>query len=291
MADSKLATNVGSSVGAALGTAIGGPVGGVAGNVLGSMAGGLISAAPSLMKTDYDRYNEEQLRKLRRQQELNALGLTEEQKQAQYEAAAGGALKAGADVKAIQSGLAASLASGAGQAAAKQVAGEEAMMAARADAERKVAELNAAERQNKLQEIETRTAQEAQRKLDKQQALAGVAMTGIGALDEEITRIKGIRGAGPSKEQVADFQKLTGLNPSQIGSVIEKAAKDEVFASLLGQILGKGGTTGLANAPTGTTESTKAPTPAFGNSDIARVQSEKGMTREQAITYLQAGGK
>lgn len=291
MADSKLATNVGSSVGAALGTAIGGPVGGVAGNVLGSMAGGLISAAPSLMKTDYDRYNEEQLRKLRRQQELNALGLTEEQKQAEYEAAAAGTIKAGQDIKSIQSGLAASLATGAGGAAAKQVAAEEAIMGARAEAERKVSEANALERRNKEQEIENRMAQEAQRKLDKKQALLGVAMTGIGALDEEITRIKGIRGAGPSKEQVADFQKLTGLNSSQIGSVIEKAAKDEVFASLLGQILGKGGTTGLVNSPTGTIDSTKAPTPAFGNSDIARIQAEKAMTREEAIKYLQAGGK
>lgn len=238
MAQSNVPTNVGSVLGGLAGTAIGGPVGGIAGQALGSVAGGLISAAPSIIKTGEEKYNEERLKELRRRQGLNLLGLTEEEKQQIYAQQDAAAQKAQQDIKDLQSGLASSLATGAGSAARNFAAEQEAMVRARAQAEKNVMEEQLKKKKEDLAEIEKRTSLKSEYGQNRLAALGGVAMTGIGALDESIARVQSIRGAKPTTEQIQQFMKYTGLNEQQTGEILGRIARDPAAASIYGSIIG-----------------------------------------------------
>lgn len=242
MAEAKTGTNVGSVVGGAIGTYIGGPIGGIAGAGLGTLAGSLISAAPSLKKTETEKYNEEELRKLKRRQELGTLGLTEAEKQQAYLAASGGLMKAGENVRDIQSGLASSLATGAGSALTKSALAEEQLLKQRAGVEEEIMKQDLRRKEEELAKIEERTAMADKFKIPRKELTSGVAMTNIGALDETIAQLKAARGAGPSPQQIEQFMALTGLDKNQVSAVLGKVASDPTTAGLLSGILGVGQT-------------------------------------------------
>lgn len=242
MAEAKTGTNVGSVVGGALGTYLGGPIGGIAGAQLGGLAGSLISAAPSLVKTESEKYNEEELRKLKRRQELGTLGLTEAEKQQAYTAASGGLMKAGENLRDIQSGLASSLATGAGSALTKSALAEEQLLKQRADVEQEIMKQDLKRKEEELAKIEERTAVSDEYKSPRRGVAANIAMTGIGSLDETIAQLKAARGAGPSPQQIEQFMALTGLDKNQVSAVLGKVASDPTTAGLLSGILGVGQT-------------------------------------------------
>lgn len=243
MAQSNAASNVGSVLGGLAGTAIGGPIGGMAGQALGSVAGGLISTLPSLIKTDEEKLNQQRLKDLKRRQELGMLGLTEAEKQQLYSDQDSAAQKAQQDIKDLQSGVASSLATGAGAASRTFVAEQEALIRARAAAEKEVQKANLIERKAQIDEIEKRTMLGDQYKGQKQAAISGVAMTGIGALDESIARMQAVRGAKPSPEQIQQFMKYTGLDEKQTADIIGRIARDPSAASIYGGIVGSVGGT------------------------------------------------
>jgi len=234
----KVGESVGSVVGGAAGTALGGPVGGIVGSTLGSVAGGLVSAAPSIIKSDYEKYNKKRLEDLQRKQELGLLGLTEEEKSILYNQQAGALKKAAEDVRSLQSGLAGALATGAGSASAVRALQEERLAAQRAEIERSVQEEDYKRKMQQEQELENRLAQQAGIKQERVAALSGVAMTGIGALDEELARIQGIRGVAPSGKELESVASGLGISTNQLAEVLGRFARDPAQAKLFGQIVG-----------------------------------------------------
>jgi hypothetical protein len=241
MAQGNAASNVGSVLGGLAGTAIGGPVGGMAGQALGSVAGGLLSVLPSLIKTDEERLNAERLKNLKRRQDLNTLGFTEDERQQLYMEQDSAAQKAQQDVKDLQSGVASSLATGAGAASRNFVAEQENLIRARAAAEREVQKANLLEKKAQTEELEKRTMLGDQYKGQKQAAIAGVAMTGIGALDESIAKMQAVRGAKPTPEQIKQFMTYTGLDEKQTAEIIGRIARDPSAAGIYGGIVGSVG--------------------------------------------------
>lgn len=243
MAETK-GTNVGSLVGSGIGTYLGGPIGGLIGANLGTIGGALVSAVPSLIKTESEKYNEEELRKLKRRQELGTLGLTEAEKQQAYLGASGGLMKAGEDVRSMQSGLASSLATGAGSALTKATMAEENLLKQRAEVEQEIMKQDLKRKEEEAAKIEERTDVASGYKAARRKIGTDIAMTGIGAIDETVDQLRKIRGAGPTPAQLEQFMALTGLDKSQVEAVLGKVARDSTTANLLTNILAPG-TTGI----------------------------------------------
>lgn len=238
----KLAGGLGSSVGGAVGM-LAGPVGSIAGSAIGSTAGALISNIPALIKTDAEKENAKRLATLKRMQDLGTLGFTEEEKQALYNAGTSATEKAASDVRALQSGTAAALGTGAGQAALANQTQQEGLQTARATLERDLQAKNLEEKRALQNEIEQRNAIASEAKSRKQAAIVGIAQTGIGALDEELEKVKTIRGSKPSPAQLDSLAKMTGIPADKIGPALEyfSSASPEV-QQLFGQLMTPGST-------------------------------------------------
>lgn len=235
----------GASTGATIGSIIPG-VGTAIGAGVGALAGGIGGALTS-MPTMVEKENARKLKELLRKQELGQLGLTEEEKQRLYQQELGATTKAAADVRAAQSGIAASLATGAGRAAIDRAIQEEGVVRARAAAERAIAEADLKKAAEQEKEIETRMLGVSQQQLANQQEAKAAIQQGSDLVTQEIERIKTVRGAKPSPEQLQALADYTGMSANQLGPALEYFASNPESASILSDIL-SAGASGVAGA-------------------------------------------
>jgi hypothetical protein len=238
---------LGSGLGSAVGTLIGGPLGGAVGGGIGAIGGNLLTAIPTFIKSDYEKENKKRLEDLKRRQELGTLGFTEQEKQALYNAGSSAIEKAGQDVRDLQSGTAASLATGAGLAAARQVAEQEPIIAARAQLERDLQAKNLEEARAQTQELEERMAIASEAKARRQAAVVGIAAGAVGSADEILDQAKTLRGAKPSSEQLTQFMSVTGLDKKQAAKALGFMARATPEQQALLQSLYTPGSTGMAS--------------------------------------------
>lgn len=238
----RLAAGVGSSTGGAIGT-LAGPVGSIAGSAIGSTAGALLSSIPALIKTDAEKENAKRLAKLKRMSELGTLGFTEEEKQALYNAGTSSTEKAAADVRALQSGTAAALGTGAGQAALANQAQQESLQNARASLERDLQAKNLEEKRALEQEMEDRQAIASEAKSRQIAAGVSIATGGLASIDEELEKVKTVRGSKPSSAQLESLSKMTGIPAAKLGPTLEYfATASPEMQQLFGQLLSPGST-------------------------------------------------
>jgi hypothetical protein len=190
--------------------------------------------------------NARKLKELLRKQELGQLGLTEEEKQRLYREQLGATTKAASDVRAQQSGIAASLATGAGRAAIDRAIQEEGVVRARAAAQETVTAEDLKKVADQEAEIEKRMGIVSDQQVANRQALGQVAQQGAGMIVQEVERIKTVRGAKPSPEQLKALSEYTGMSTDQLGPALEYFASNPESASILSDILsaGKAGVVG-----------------------------------------------
>ena len=230
----------GASTGMTVGSVIPG-VGTLAGAGIGALVGGIaggLSAGPTMAEKE----NARRLRELLRKQELNQLGLTEEEKQSMYNQQIGAISKAQEDVKALQGGIASSLATGAGRAATQRALSEEMLMAQRAAAERAILGEDLKRKAEQQKEIDTRLADVSKQKEENKTQMIKSSTEGINMIGQEIQRIKTVRGAKPTPEQLSALSSYTGMSPEQLGPALEYFASNPESANILTDILSAGKT-------------------------------------------------
>lgn len=223
------ATGMGSGIGGALGTLIGGglgatggPVGGMIGSSVGSMVGAGISAIPQLMRSDYEKESQKRLLELKRRQELGTLGLTEREKEALYLSGSEGITKAAQDIRALQGGTAASLATGAGVAASQKTMADEALIAQKAAVNKAIMEQDIAEKRAQEAELEQRKALASEAASRRAATRVSIAATGIGAIEEGLKLAKQVRGRAPTSSEIKAFQDYTGISdPAKAAQVFQ----------------------------------------------------------------------
>jgi len=228
----------GASTGMAIGSIIPGvgtAIGGGLGALVGGIAGGF-NAAPNVAEKE----NAMQLRELLRRQELGQLGLTEEEKQRIYSEQLGATTKAAQDVRAGQSGIAASLATGSGRAAIDRAIQEESVVRARASAEQSVAALNYKREAAEKEEIDKRLGILGKQEDEGRKATSEAGIKTATMAAQEIQRIANVRGAKPTPEQLQGLAAYTGLSPEQLGPALEYFAANPESASILTEILTAG---------------------------------------------------
>jgi len=247
-------SSAGGMLGGALGTAfgpVGATVGRVAGSALGSSAGALLGALPNLIPTASEKENKKRIADLERRQALGTLGLTEAERQQLYFQSTAGIDKAAEDVRARQSGLAAALASGSGGALAERAAQQEAIATAKAAQERQVGAYQIAEKKSQEQELEDRRAIQSTINKERLAGIASAGLTGLGAIDEEIERLKTIAGSKPSKAQLDALSKQTGLSSEELGATLEFFASAPSEATELLKQIVSGGQAGAVKGGSG----------------------------------------
>ena len=136
---------------------------------------GIASGIPYLIQTGADKNNKKRIKELQRLQSLNALGLTEDEKQ-QYFTALNQAAQAGREgiSSQMESGLQSFNTSGAGRSLALAKAGEEAMGRVGTQIGQSVKQEDIARADAQRQELEDRLAAKAER--DRQMASAVTSM-------------------------------------------------------------------------------------------------------------------
>lgn len=150
------------------------------------LVGGTLSAIPSLVPTAYDKANRKRIKELERMSELDALGLTEEEKQALFGAYARTA-QAGREAAQAQTEAAAQAFSsaGTGQALKQAQLGQEAQARTEADIQARVLAADQARAQALAQELEDRLAYRAQRQKEQISAATSLFMPLIGGAKEQ----------------------------------------------------------------------------------------------------------
>jgi hypothetical protein len=221
---------LGSGIGGALGTILGatgttgagGPIGGMIGSALGSATGAGLAALPDLLKSDYEKSNEKRLKDLKRRQELGTLGLSEREKAAMSYAGNAAVEKAAQDIRALQGGTAASLATGAGIAASQAQMANEALLQRKADVAQSVLEQDLAEKRAQEQELEQRGALASDAKTKRISTGVSIAATGIQSAEEGIRLAKQVRGRAPSGNEIKQFMEYTGIkDPKRAAEVFQ----------------------------------------------------------------------
>lgn len=240
----KVAAGVGKGAlsGAASGASIGsaaGPIGTIVGGAVGLVAGGIVGGATNAATAEEKR-NNAKLAELLRKEELGLLGLSEEDKQALYDEQLGAVSKAARDVRAEQSGVAASLAQGAGRAAIDRAIQEEAVTRSRATAERFIAAKDIDERNRQLAEIETRLGVISDQQEANRASIRDTAYSAMQQAAAEAERIKTVRGAKPSPEQLTALSNYTGMSEDQLGPALEYFASNPESAQILNEMLQQG---------------------------------------------------
>lgn len=225
----------GASIGSAVLPGIGTAIGAVGGAIIGGVVGGASNAA-----TAEELRNNAKLKDLLRKEELNQLGLTEEAKQALYDEQLGAVSKAARDVRAEQSGVAASLAQGAGRAAIDRAIQEEAVTRSRATAERFIAAKDIEEKNRQIAEIETRLGIISDQQTANRQSMQDTAYSAMQQASAEAERIKTVRGAKPSPEQLSALSNYTGMSEDQLGPALEYFASNPESAQILNEMLQQG---------------------------------------------------
>ena len=139
------------------------------------LLGGTLQAIPQMVVTDYDKSNRKRLKELQRMSELDALGLTEEEKQVLYNAYEQTA-QAGRESLAGQQEAAAQAfsANASGQALKAAQLGQEQQAKTSADIQARVTAADQARAQALQQELEDRLAYKAQR--TQQQVAAATSL-------------------------------------------------------------------------------------------------------------------
>lgn len=139
------------------------------------LIGGTLQAIPQMVVTDYDKSNRKRLKELQRMSELDALGLTEEEKQVLYNAYEQTA-QAGRESLAGQQEAAAQAfsANASGQALKAAQLGQEQQAKTSADIQARVTAADQARAQALQQELEDRLAYKAQR--TQQQVAAATSL-------------------------------------------------------------------------------------------------------------------
>lgn len=232
-------TGLGSGIGGALGTLAGGPIGGMIGSALGSVGGAAAASIPDFIKSDYAKSNEKRLQELKRRQEMGTLGLTEQEKRALYASGAEGISKAAQDVRALQAGTAASLATGAGIAASQKQMADEALIAQKAAVNQAVLEQNLAEKRAQEQELEQRKAMASEEKAKKISLAVSAGITGVQSTEEALKLAKQVRGRAPTSAEIKQFMDYTGISDpkkaSQVFQLMGAAAPEqqELLSGLL----------------------------------------------------------
>lgn len=232
-------TGLGSGIGGALGTLAGGPIGGMIGSALGSVGGAAAASIPDFIKSDYAKSNEKRLQELKRRQEMGTLGLTEQEKRALYASGAEGISKAAQDVRALQAGTAASLATGAGIAASQKQMADEALIAQKAAVNQAVLEQNLAEKRAQEQELEQRKAMASEEKAKKISLAVSAGITGVQSTEEALKLAKQVRGRAPTSAEIKQFMDYTGISdPKKAAQVFQlmgsaPAEQQELLSGLL----------------------------------------------------------
>jgi hypothetical protein len=227
----------GASVGSAVLPGIGTAIGAAGGAIIGGIVGGATNAA-----TAAEKRNNAKLAELLRKEEMGLLGLSEEEKQSLYEEQLGAVSKAARDVRAEQSGVAASLAQGAGRAAIDRAIQEESVTRSRATAERFIAAKDLDEKNRQLAEIETRLGVISDQQNANRQSMQDTAYSAMQQAAAEAERIKTVRGAKPSPEQLTALSAYTGMSEDQLGPALEYFASNPESAQILNEMLQQGST-------------------------------------------------
>lgn len=149
------------------------------------LVGGTLGAIPAMVPTAYDKANRKRIKELQRMSELDALGLTEEERQALFNAYARTA-QAGREAAQAQTEAAAQAFSsaGTGQALKQAQLGQEAQARTEADIQARVLAADQARAQALAQELEDRLAFKAQRQKEQISAATSLFMPLIGSAQE-----------------------------------------------------------------------------------------------------------
>lgn len=225
----------GASVGSAILPGIGTAIGALGGAIIGGVGGGAFNAS-----TAEEIRNNAKLKDLLRKEEMNQLGLTEQDKQALYDEQLGAVSKAARDVRAEQSGVAASLAQGAGRAAIDRAIQEEAVTRSRATAERFIAEKDIEEKNRQIAEIDARLGIISDQQTSNRGSMQDTAYSVMGQAAAEAERIKQVRGAKPSPQQLSALSSYTGMSENQLGPALEYFASNPESAQILNEMLQQG---------------------------------------------------
>jgi hypothetical protein len=97
------------------------------------------------------------------------------------------------------------------------------------------------------QELEDRQAAQAGVQKERIASIASIGLTGLGAIDEEIEKIKTIRGAKPDPKTLEALSKQTGLSAEELGRTLEFFASAPPQASQILKDILAGGTTGAVS--------------------------------------------
>ena len=175
------------------------------------LVGGTLQSIPYLVPTAYDKSNRQRLKELQRMSELDALGLTEEERQALFNAYAQTA-RAGREAVQGQTEAAAQAfsAAGTGQALKQAQLGQEAQARTEADIQARVLAADQARAQQLAQELEDRLAYKAQRQQQQISAATSLFMPLLGSAQEGVAMGKTTRapeGAPAQAEELDDETK------------------------------------------------------------------------------------
>ena len=208
--------------------------------ILTGVGGQVLSQAGNLIPTDIERSQKKELGKLKKMQEMNALGLTDREQSAMV-----GKLSQGANVQQQQSAQErARLLAGGGMATGGQALQEAvALDAARAAQQERIGQTvleadlaREAEQKNRMQALE---AGASQVKTDRINAAASIAGAGIEAGLTSAADQKIMQGAkAPSPQMIASTKQAYGFGTDQEAmGFIELSYTDPTAAKLMQDIL------------------------------------------------------
>ena len=208
--------------------------------ILTGVGGQVLSQAGNLIPTDIERSQKKELEKLKKMQEMNALGLTDREQSAMV-----GKLSQGANVQQQQSAQErARLLAGGGMATGGQALQEAvALDAARAAQQERIGQTvleadlaREAEQKNRMQALE---AGASQVKTDRINAAASIAGAGIEAGLTSAADQKIMQGAkAPSPQMIASTKQAYGFGTDQEAmGFIELSYTDPTAAKLMQDIL------------------------------------------------------
>ena len=208
--------------------------------ILTGVGGQVLSQAGNLIPTDIERSQKKELEKLKKMQEMNALGLTEREQSAMV-----GKLSQGANVQQQQSAQErARLLAGGGMATGGQALQEAvALDAARAAQQERIGQTvleadlaREAEQKNRMQALE---AGASQVKTDRINAAASIAGAGIEAGLTSAADQKIMQGAkAPSPQMIASTKQAYGFGTDEEAmGFIELSYTDPTAAKLMQDIL------------------------------------------------------
>lgn len=178
-------------------------------------------------KTDYDIYNQEELDKLRRRQEMNALGLTDRERASMQAQMENPILKAGAEAEQARRQLMGSQDAFGGQALLQAGLADVGTMGALQQSRQAIEEADLQKAAAQRQEIEDRMAQEARRQMSRRERRAELLETGaqaassfmetkgrlVGNIDPALSRAIGTQFGITSPAEQEAFARYYMSNP------------------------------------------------------------------------------